>query len=29
LKPAMPWKNVGRMDDEELAATYLYLVSLP
>ncbi|CAG0927946.1 Nicotinate dehydrogenase subunit B [Thermoflexales bacterium] len=25
----MPWKNIGRMDDEELAAVYAYLTSLP
>jgi hypothetical protein len=26
---AMPWQAVGRMDDEELAAIYAYLVHLP
>ena len=25
----MPWPNVGRMDDEELAAVYAYITSLP
>ena len=25
----MPWKSVGRMDDEELTAIYLYLSDLP
>jgi mono/diheme cytochrome c family protein len=30
LDPAkMPWKSIGRMDDEELAAIYLYLSGLP
>jgi len=25
----MPWKSIGRMDDEELMAMYLYLLDLP
>ena len=25
----MPWKSIGRMDDEELRAIYLYLSSMP
>ena len=25
----MPWQNIGRMDDDELAATYAYLTNLP
>jgi len=25
----MPWQNVGRMDDEELAALYAHIISLP
>ncbi|CAG0953315.1 Nicotinate dehydrogenase subunit B [Anaerolineales bacterium] len=25
----MPWKSIGRMDDEELTAMYLYLVDMP
>ncbi len=30
LDPAkMPWKSIGRMDDEELTAIYLYLSGLP
>jgi mono/diheme cytochrome c family protein len=30
LDPArMPWKSIGRMDDEELTAMYLYLLELP
>jgi mono/diheme cytochrome c family protein len=30
LDPAkMPWKSIGRMDDEELTAIYLYLSDLP
>ncbi|MCC6187967.1 MAG: c-type cytochrome [Anaerolineales bacterium] len=29
LGDIMPWRNVGRMDDEELAAAYLYLTSVP
>jgi mono/diheme cytochrome c family protein len=28
LNNQMPWKNVGRMDDEELAAVYTYITSL-
>jgi mono/diheme cytochrome c family protein len=26
---AMPWRAIGKMDDEELAAVYEYLVHLP
>ena len=29
LSNQMPWKNVGRMDDEELTAAYTYLQNLP
>jgi mono/diheme cytochrome c family protein len=29
LQPPMPWQTIGRMDDEELAAMYAYLTSLP
>jgi mono/diheme cytochrome c family protein len=29
LDDQMPWKNVGRMDDDELAAVYAYIISLP
>jgi mono/diheme cytochrome c family protein len=29
LKPTMPWKSSGRMDDTELTALYSYLLSLP
>ena len=29
LSPSMPWKNVGRMDDDELAAMYAYLIAMP
>ena len=29
LGKEMPWKPVGRMDDEELAAIYEYLTHLP
>jgi len=30
IDPArMPWKSIGRMDDEELTAMYLYLLELP
>jgi mono/diheme cytochrome c family protein len=29
LHPPMPWKQVGRMDDQELTAVYQYLRSLP
>ncbi len=29
LQPPMPWKQVGSMDDVELAALYTYLHSLP
>ena len=28
LSSQMPWQNIGRLDDEELAAMYLYLTSL-
>jgi cytochrome c553 len=29
IAKAMPWQAVGKMDDEELAAVYKYLVDLP
>jgi mono/diheme cytochrome c family protein len=29
LNSQMPWRNIGRMDDEELAAVYAYITSLP
>ena len=29
LSSIMPWKAIGRMDDVELEAMYLYLTSLP
>ncbi len=29
LNSQMPWQNIGRMDDDELAAVYAYLTSLP
>ena len=29
LGKAMPWEPIGKMDDEELAAMYAYLVGLP
>lgn len=29
LNKLMPWQNIGRMDDDELAAVYAYLTSLP
>ncbi|MCC7354541.1 MAG: c-type cytochrome [Anaerolineae bacterium] len=29
LMPPMPWKQIGRMDDVELAALYQYLYNLP
>ena len=29
LGKAMPWRPIGKMDDEELAAIYEYLVGLP
>lgn len=29
MSETMPWKAIGRMDDMELEAMYLYLVSLP
>jgi mono/diheme cytochrome c family protein len=29
LSPNMPWKNIGRMDDVELAAMYVYLMAMP
>jgi mono/diheme cytochrome c family protein len=29
LSPQMPWRPIGRMDDEELAAVYEYLTHLP
>jgi mono/diheme cytochrome c family protein len=28
LSPSMPWKNIGRMDDVELAAMYAYLMAM-
>jgi hypothetical protein len=24
-----PWQNIGRMDDDELTATYAYITGLP
>ena len=29
LSSQMPWRNIGRMDDDELTAVYEYLLSLP
>ncbi len=29
LNSQMPWRNIGRMNDEELAAVYAYITSLP
>ncbi len=29
LGSQMPWRNIGRMDDEELAAVYAYITGLP
>jgi len=29
LSGPMPWRPIGRMDDEELAAVYEYLTHLP
>ncbi len=29
LSEAMPWRQIGRLDDDELAAIHLYLQSLP
>lgn len=29
LQPPMPWQAIGRLDEDELAAMYMYLVSLP
>ena len=29
LSGQMPWRPIGRMDDEELAAVYEYLTHLP
>ena len=29
LNSQMPWRNISRMDDEELAALYAYVTSLP
>jgi mono/diheme cytochrome c family protein len=29
LKPPMPWRSTGRLDDIELSALFNYLVSLP
>jgi len=28
IQPPMPWKAIGRMDDEELTALYIYLHNL-
>jgi mono/diheme cytochrome c family protein len=28
LIPSMPWQNIGRMDDVELAAMYAYLMAM-
>jgi hypothetical protein len=29
MSEQMPWRPLGRMDDEELAAVYEYLTNLP
>jgi hypothetical protein len=29
LKPPMPWKNIGSMNDTDLTALYEYLKALP
>ena len=29
LSEQMPWRPIGKMDDEELAAVYEYLIHLP
>jgi hypothetical protein len=29
LNEQMPWRPIGKMDDEELGAVYEYLVHLP
>ena len=29
LSQQMPWRSIGRMDDEELGAVYEYLTQLP
>jgi hypothetical protein len=29
LDDQMPWRPIGRMDDDDLAAIYLYLAGLP
>jgi mono/diheme cytochrome c family protein len=29
INSQMPWQNIGRLDDEELAAVYAYVTSLP
>jgi hypothetical protein len=29
ISKQMPWRPIGRMDDEELAAIYEYLTHLP
>jgi hypothetical protein len=29
LGEQMPWQPIGKMDDEELTATYEYLIHLP
>jgi hypothetical protein len=29
LREQMPWRPIGKMDDEELGAVYEYLIHLP
>jgi hypothetical protein len=29
LSDQMPWRQIGKMDDEELTAIYEYLIHLP
>jgi len=29
LLPVMPWRTIARLDDTELNAIYVYLLSLP
>ena len=29
LSENMPWKNIGKLDDDELAAMYAYLLAMP
>jgi hypothetical protein len=29
LSAQMPWKALGRMDDDDLAAMYMYLTNIP